>query len=49
MNHIEQAELKIMVLKPTKKYQIIRHCHNFKRILIYNFQYHPFFYGAKNL
>ena len=23
MNHIEQAELKIMVLKPTKKYQII--------------------------
>ena len=35
-------EYKIMVLKPTNKNQIIWHCHNFKNILINDFQNHPF-------
>ena len=41
-NRIEWTEHKIMVLKPTNKYQIIRQCHNFKNILIGNLQHQPF-------
>ena len=48
-NRIEWPERKIMVLKPASKYQIIRHCHNFKNILINDFHHHPFLYQAKVL
>ena len=39
-NRIELTEHKIIVLKPTNKYQTIRQCHNFKNILIDNFQHY---------
>ena len=45
--HIERTEHKIMILKPANKYQIIQRCHNFKNILIDNFQYHPFLYQTE--
>ena len=41
-NHIESTEHKIVVLKPAIKYQIIWKCHNFKNILIEDFQHHLF-------
>ena len=40
-NHIKQTEHKIMVLRHANRYQIIQQCHNFKNILINNFQYGP--------
>ena len=40
-NHIAWWEHKIMVLKPTSKYQIIQHWDNFKNILIDNIHRHP--------
>ena len=42
MNLIEWTEHRIMVLKPARMYQIIQQCHNFKNILINNFQHHLF-------
>ena len=35
---------KIMVLKPANNYRIIQHCHKFKKILVNDFQHHPFLY-----
>ena len=46
-NHREWTEHKIMVLKAANKYQIIWHCHNFKNILIADFQHHSFLCWAK--
>ena len=37
-----------MVLKSTTKYPIIRHCHNFKNILINDFQHHLFLMLSKS-
>ena len=36
-----------MVLQPANKHQIIQECHNFKNILINDFQKHPVIYQAK--
>ena len=47
MNHIEETEHKVMVLKPANKYQIIRQSHTFKNILIDNVHHHPFLCRAK--
>ena len=44
MNHIERTERKIIVLKPANKYQIIQRGHNFKNILVDDFQHHSFLY-----
>ena len=44
MNHIERTERKIIVLKPANKYQIIQQGHNFKNILVDDFQHHSFLY-----
>ena len=38
-----------MVLKPANKYQLIRQCHIFKKILIDICQHHPFLYRVKVL
>ena len=48
-NHTDYGtiEHKIMVLKPTNKNQNIRQCHNFRSILIEDFQHHPFLYQVK--
>ena len=48
-NRMELKEHKIMVLKPGNKYQIMLQFHNFKNILIDDFQHHPFLYRAKVL
>ena len=46
-NHIEWTEHKITVLKPANKYQIIRHYHEFEKILIHDSQHQPFLHRAK--
>ena len=38
-----------MVLIPANRYQIIRQYRSFKNILIDDYQYNPFLYGAKVL
>ena len=48
-NHKEWGEHKIIVLIPANRYQIIRQYHSFKNILIDDYQYNPFLYGAKVL
>ena len=47
--NIQWKEYKIMVLKPANKSQIIWQCHNFKNVLIADFQYHPFLCQANFL
>ena len=46
-NHLEWSDHKIMVLKLAIKYEITWQRHNFKNILVNDFQQHSFLYQAK--